>query len=218
MKLLWQQISNTTITEILCSTKHDGVVLDKEHGCFSDETLVDCIRIITLYGKKAFVRLKDADNKYIGLCLDSGCDGLIFANVNNMNYVNSIINAMNKYRSFGLVRNNLWGEGSLYAIQPILIAQIESPDFKLNDIFNYYMIGMYDLSRQCGAIGCFDDKEFMRCIRRINRAIPNLKKRGIHLVKDIEKNYNIYKDWGVIAFSLDTLALIDRVKELNKYA
>ena len=37
MKLAWQQIPSTVITEIFCNGKFDGVVLDTEHGCFNDE-------------------------------------------------------------------------------------------------------------------------------------------------------------------------------------
>jgi hypothetical protein len=52
-------------------------------------------------------------------------------------------------------------------------------------------------------------------VKRFELIIP-VKKRGVHLVKNFEE-YDRYKDYGFIAFSLDTLSLINGVKELNKY-
>ena len=46
MKLSWQQIPATIVSEMLCDD-FDGVVLDTEHGCFNNETLYNCIQIIT---------------------------------------------------------------------------------------------------------------------------------------------------------------------------
>ena len=40
MKLLWQQISSTVISEIYADSEYDGVVLDTEHGAFNNENLV----------------------------------------------------------------------------------------------------------------------------------------------------------------------------------
>ena len=51
MKLAWQQIPSPTISELLCKSL-DGVVLDTEHGCFNNETLYNCIQVITANDKK----------------------------------------------------------------------------------------------------------------------------------------------------------------------
>ena len=51
MKLLWQQISSTIISEIYADSAYDGVVLDTEHGSFSNEKLYASIQIITLKRK-----------------------------------------------------------------------------------------------------------------------------------------------------------------------
>ena len=58
MKLAWQQIPSTVISDLLCQNKLDGVVLDAEHGCFNNEMIYNCIQLITAYGKKCFVRPK----------------------------------------------------------------------------------------------------------------------------------------------------------------
>ena len=50
MKLSWQQIPSTIISEMLCED-FDGVVLDTEHGCFNNETLYKCKQNITAKDK-----------------------------------------------------------------------------------------------------------------------------------------------------------------------
>ena len=58
MKLSWQQIPSTIITEMLCED-FDGVVLDTEHGCYGNEALYNCIQIITAKNKVCLVRLTE---------------------------------------------------------------------------------------------------------------------------------------------------------------
>ena len=81
MKLAWQQIASTVVSDILCANKLDGVVLDTEHGMFNPETLYACIQVITSNRKKAFVRLIDVDKAAVRSCLDAGADGIIFSTI-----------------------------------------------------------------------------------------------------------------------------------------
>ena len=85
MNLTLQTISSTVISEILCKTNFDGVVLDTEHGCFNNENLYSCIQVITSMNKKCFVRVTDLNKRLIRMCLDAGVDGLIFSTVENIN-------------------------------------------------------------------------------------------------------------------------------------
>jgi 2-keto-3-deoxy-L-rhamnonate aldolase RhmA len=39
MNVIIQTIPSTLISELLASSKLDGVILDTEHGCFNNETL-----------------------------------------------------------------------------------------------------------------------------------------------------------------------------------
>ena len=81
MKLLWQQISSTIISEIYAKSEFDGVVLDTEHGSFNNESLYGCIQIITILNKKCFVRVTHLDKSLVRMCLDAGCSGIIFSTV-----------------------------------------------------------------------------------------------------------------------------------------
>jgi len=216
MNLLFQQIANTTVTEILCSTQMDGIVLDTEHGYFNNETLVDCIRVIKLSGKQAFVRMK-IDQQLAQLCIDNSINGIILSDVRYPS------DSIKEYIGCGLVKNNFWGMKDLSTRKTSLIAQIESREaidrIEDNDwlfVYDYLMIGMYDLSQKYGCFGDFDNRKFMEAIERFEKNVGR-KRRGIHLVKDIDSDYDKYKDYGLKGFSLDTLGILDRVKELNKY-
>ena len=83
MKLLWQQIPNSTITEILCNSVFDGVVFDLEHGCYNNETLYNCIQVCTLKNKLCFIRVTWLDKTVIRMSLDAGCSGIIFSTIKN---------------------------------------------------------------------------------------------------------------------------------------
>ena len=167
MRLCWQQIPSTVISDILCQNKLDGVVLDTEHSAFNPEILYACIQIITLNNKKAFVRLTEVDKTLIRMCLDAGCSGLIFSTVEGLVDAQKVLE-FSKYpsqggsRGLGLVRQNSWGKDGLITKEPVLIAQIETVtgvesimDIWSQGVFDFCMIGPYDLSASLGAPGNF---------------------------------------------------------------
>ena len=235
MKCLWQQIPSTLVSEILSrNNDFDGVVLDTEHGVFNDETLYSCIQVITLSGKKCFVRLTEANLTKTRYCLDAGVDGLIFSTVEDWKYVEQIRaqcflpsqRPIKGRRGYGLARHNFWGESE--PLYPIIIAQIETEravnrffsvnaDYKdsfILDEFNYFLVGPYDLSSSLGCPGDFEDESFKSCMETIRRSVPNCR-LGYHIVKDIEKQYFDLQDCGFLAFGLDTLMLIDGIKSIQ---
>lgn len=154
MKLLWQQIPSTIITEILCNSNFDGLVFDLEHGLFNDESLYASIQVASLYNKKTFVRVCSLDDKNkIRMSLDCGISGIILSTVENYaqakeffdyctypfkKYENEFkkdkIGVIRKIstkktegkRGHGLVRENLWGLKDFSLRSPILIPQIET--------------------------------------------------------------------------------------------
>ena len=91
MRLLWQQISSTIISEIYAKSDFDGVVLDAEHGSFNNESLYSSIQIITGLGKKCFVRVTHLDKTLVRMCLDAACTGLIFSTVETQKQAFEII-------------------------------------------------------------------------------------------------------------------------------
>ena len=73
----WMQLSNTNLTELMCSINFDCITFDLEHGVFSTGDFPDLFRTAELYNKLPLVRLP---NKNINICkqaLDAGAGGLI---------------------------------------------------------------------------------------------------------------------------------------------
>ena len=194
MKLLWQQIPSTVISEIFASVdSFDGVVLDTEHSPYNEETLFSCIQVIKLSGKKCFVRLPYLDKSRTKICMDAGCDGLIFSTIETSMQASEIYSFC-KYpgqtysgrRGQGLVRENGWGTKLLGEHSPILIGQIETErgvkaikSIVMENVFDMYLIGPYDLSASLGCIGDFENHRYKEAINKIKENISGERRRNL---------------------------------------
>lgn len=224
MRLAWQQIPSTVVSDILCQSSLDGVVLDTEHACYNKEALYACIQIITANGKMCFVRLGKDDAVHMSkYCLDAGCTGIIFSTVETQEQA-ELINNVCRYpsnsgsRGLGLVRQNRWGQKDLVSAPPILIAQIETVK-GVNNIkdlknFDYYMIGPYDLSASLGDPGNFDNSLYIEAVSRIKDAI-SIEKMAVHIPTDVKKEIKKYHGYGIIAIGMDTTVLMEAYREMQ---
>jgi len=225
MRLLWQQISSSIISEIYAKSDYDGVVLDTEHGAFNIESLYSSIQIITLLNKKCFVRVTDLNKSLVRTCLDAGCTGIIFSTVESADQSKNMIDfcrypTKGGTRGQGLVRENYWGKDPLQVSSAIIIAQIETKMGvdNLSEIithdFDYYLVGPYDLSASLGKVADWQNPEYLKYLDKINQIPKN--KRGVHLVtpKDIE-SHNL-EGYGFYALGMDTTMILDSIKNLQK--
>lgn len=228
MKLAWQQIPSPVISEIYCATKFDGVVLDTEHGCYSNETLYSCIQVVTANSKKCFVRITETNKTLIRFCLDAGVTGLIFSTVETKDQAKEIVKlcnypAHNGCRGLGLIRQNMWGEKKLISSPPILVAQIETvlgvENFKEIDScgFDFYMIGPYDLSASLGIPGDFDNMLYKTTVDKV-LSNTEKKKMAAHIPKDVKINLSLYEGYGILALGMDTTLILEGSKEILKNA
>ena len=227
MKLAWQQIPSTVVSDLLCNTGLDGVVLDAEHGFFNNETLYNCIQIITSLNQICLVRLTEPSKTLARACLDAGATGLIFSTIETEEQC-KIIHEISKFppfggkRGLGLVRQNKWGFGEtlLPSEKPILIAQIETVTGikNLQTIvsydFDYYMIGPYDLSTSLGDPGNFDNPEYLKAIKNVKETI-SVTQMAVHVPNDVKNQIHKYKDYAIIAVGMDTTGLLEFYKELT---
>lgn len=226
MILSWQQIPSPLISELMCHN-FDGVVLDTEHGCYSNENLYSCIQVIKRGNKKCFVRLTEISKTMIRYCLDAGVDGLIFSTIETTEQCQEIIDncyyAPKGKRGLGLVRQNFWGEKDLISGDPIIIPQIESKKGveNLEQIYNfgfdYYLIGPYDLSLSINLAGKFDNPDFLCYINKIRNLIPD-NQMAVHIPNDVENQISKYKDYGLKCLGMDTIAILEYNKEILKNA
>lgn len=223
MNLTLQTIPSGVISEILSNSALDGVVLDTEHGCFNDESLYNCIQIITLSQKKCFVRLTDFNKKLIRLSLDAGADGLVFSTIDDKLESRKIYSYCNypKFdgiRGCGLVRENKWGKDLLGDKKPILIAQIETIqavdnlESLLKVPFDFYLVGPYDLSSSLLRPGQFDDKLFINSLNKIFETIPQ-SQSGIFL--PTKQFFDLPYKPAFIIWGLDTNFLINSIGQLD---
>ena len=211
MNLFWQIIPSTEITEILCSGKMDGVVIDAEHGSFTIQNIVDSIRIITLKGKMAIIRLK-ANRRIEQICVDNGCGGFMYSTTE-----------CNEKTTPGvaLTRQNNYGRSELLYDHKnlIYIAQIESlRGFELikdyTGSFDYYMLTPYDFSMALGLPGQFNCAKYLKYKGVFEKNVP-AEKRACHIVENIELTKGQYKDYGLKCYTLDSLMLLERVESLS---
>ena len=226
MKLCWQQIPSTVISDILCQNRLDGVVLDTEHGTFNSETLYACIQVIGLNNKKSFVRLTEVNKTMIRMCLDAGCTGIIFSTIENLNQALKVVEFC-KYprqggaRGLGLVRQNSWGMRPLVSDPPILIAQIETVAGVDNiekiwskNCFDYCMIGPYDLSASLGKPGNFETPEFLSAVNKVKETVGK-ESMAVHIPDNVKNQLKKYKEFGIIALGMDTTFIIEKYREVE---
>ena len=228
MNLTLQTIPSPLISELLTYSELDGVVLDTEHGHFNNETLYSCIQVITLRGKKCFVRFTDLNKQLVRMCLDAGVDGVIFSTIENHVEANEIINYC-KYpsqggkRGCGLVRENQWGSKQLDGHIPIIIGQIETKTAieNIQELikceFDIFLIGPYDISSSIKLPGQFGNPIYLSYINKIYDVI-SLNKLGLFLPtkKDIDAYKNLNKERpNLLILGMDTDFILESLKNIN---
>jgi len=183
MNLTLQSIPSPLISEIMAESQFDGVVLDTEHGHFNNETLFNCIQVITLSNKKCFVRVTDLNKQLIRMCLDAGVDGLIFSTIETHTQALELIEYSTYpmhggIRGSALVRENKYGELEIGKKIPILVGQIETKRAVdnlinlLNCKFDYFVVGPYDLSASLGCTADWSNPLYNTYLNKINSNIP----------------------------------------------
>lgn len=225
MNLVLQAIPSTTISEIIAKSNFDGVVLDTEHGVFTNNDLFNCIQVIQLSGKKCLVRVTNLDKKLVRLCLDTGVDGLIFSTVENEEQGNEIVKychypSKGGKRGQGIVRENYWGEMPFGKATPIVIAQIETKEGvdNLEQIkkcgFDHFILGPYDLSASLGCVAEWNNEVYLDYVSKIYNSLSK-EQLGIFLPKEKDViNFESQDKFSILIIGIDTLMIIESLKKL----
>ncbi len=228
--LTLQTIPSPLISELLTYSTLDGVLIDTEHGHFNNETLYSCIQVITLSGKKCFVRFTDLNKQLVRMCLDAGIDGVVFSTVNDESYAKEIIEYCNYpikggNRGIGLVRENGWGKHKLGSNKPTIIIQVETSQainnldklLELASKVDYYLIGPYDISSSLLKPGEFEDDNFVNKMDLIYKCVP-IHKLGLFLPtkQDIERFRKQKKDRpNLLIWGMDTDFILQSLKDIE---
>lgn len=225
MKALWQQIPSTEITKLYCNTNFDAIVLDLEHGVFNNETIFSLIQFINSNNKFSFVRVTEPSKSQIRFLLDSNVSGIIFSTLEIEQTTK--IKEWCLYPPFGkrgqgLVSENNWGNDKLQVNKVKLVAQIENKEsisqlsnIVETDLFDYYVLGPYDLTADLGCVADWENKKYLELIEKFNKQIP-VEKRGVHIVSNVESEYkNKFKNYGFVALGMDTILIKSGIKNLE---
>ena len=79
--------------ESLSRTGLDYVIIDTEHGCFSEETAADLILAAERGGLLPYVRIGDIRRPYVLRMLDIGARGIIVPNIRSVEQVKELVSA-----------------------------------------------------------------------------------------------------------------------------
>lgn len=231
----WLQIPSPLICEIVSFQNLDWIAVDMEHTDIGYETLTNMF--LGLKGTKTvpLVRVRTNNELDIRRALDIGAMGIIVPLIETASEARKAVKYC-KYppkgvRGHAFCRANNWGENfndyaktandnisvfvmieSRQAVENIEeIVQVEG----LDGVF----IGPYDMSASYGVIGEVTHPLLVQGFNRVLEACKKYKKiAGLHIVipdpKIIEEN--IKKGFRLIAVGIDTLFIINGIKDVIK--
>ena len=135
----------------------DYVIIDTEHGPFSEEASADFIRAAEMRGISPFVRVRDSSRPAVLRMLDIGAQGLIVPNVRSVEEVRALV-SYSKYFPMG-ERGVAFGRGSGFGRMPFAQDKV-----KYFDICNREQL----LIPQCETKGCLDNIEEIAAIEGVD--------------------------------------------------
>jgi len=221
----WMQISNSSIAEIFGDSNLDWVVIDREHGNFNEESLINIFQSLELGKCLPMVRLGNHSLLEAKISLEAGAAGLIIPKIENKNQLENIITEclfpVIGNRGIGFSRSNLFGKYLKSKLdgkeRPLIIAMIESKkglenlkDILKTKYLDGIFIGPYDLSSSLGCLGDFKSTLYLKAISKIIKTCNSVKiPCGIHIIEPSKKELKlrIRQGYRIIAYSIDSVIL-----------
>jgi 2-keto-3-deoxy-L-rhamnonate aldolase RhmA len=183
-----QAHTNLVVTELAGMCGYDFIVLDIEHGFYSDSDCQAALQVIAASQALAFVRLRDHNCQNVGRYLDMGFDGILAPNVTSASQAHALSNAMvyppQGTRGAGAGLHRITNYGSTVAEHladqrggSLLIPMVESGIGVENvdqilavDGVDGVLVGPGDLSASLGGLGNFENPAFASALARIETA------------------------------------------------
>jgi 2-keto-3-deoxy-L-rhamnonate aldolase RhmA len=184
-----QVYPHSCIAEIAASCGYDFVMLDAEHGVFSDSEMLSAVQMVAGTGLQAWVRFRGKDRDAVGRYLDMGADAIIAPNVTcaeqAVEFARSMVYPPSGTRGFSapVQRQTRFGADLVAHIaaprgQALLLVLLESREGVRNaaailetEGVDGAIIGPGDLSADLGGIGRFDTADYIEAVRTIERAV-----------------------------------------------
>ena len=221
--------------EALCRTGLDFMIIDTEHGCFSEETTADLICAAENGGLKPYVRIGDIRRPYVLRMIDIGARGIVVPNIRTTEEVKELV-ANAKFppvgnRGYCPNRTCGWGEdewaSNVFSYMEEcnrrvkIYPQCETAEALdqieeiagINGVDGIF-VGPCDLSISLGIPLEFTNPILIHAIERILRACKENGKESIIFCGSTENaRMWINKGFDSIAFSLDAAVFIQAMKK-----
>lgn len=228
----WLSLGSLETAEMMTRLGFDWIAIDMEHTALGSSDLVNLIRVISMSGAAALVRVGANDPFLIKRALDAGAQGIIVPMVTTPEEAEAAVSAASYpprgTRGVGLFRAQDYGLGFAdykpWADENIFVAvQIEHRDAvpRLREILEVdgvdaFFIGPYDFSGSYGRPGEFDHPDVAEGLRQIQEVVSAgvAPASGIHVVEP--EHYRLQKavedGHRFIAFSSDMLMFAHGIK------
>ena len=84
-------LGGAAVAECLALSGLDYVIIDNEHGPFSEESTGEMIRALQLHGTEPFVRVRDSSRAALLRALDVGARGIIVPNLQSVEETRALV-------------------------------------------------------------------------------------------------------------------------------
>lgn len=229
-------LGGAPVAECLSLSGLDYVIIDTEHGPFTEESVGEMIRAIQLHAAEPFVRVRDSSRAAVLHALDLGARGIIVPNVQSVEEAASLVEYAKFYprgsRGFAFSRSASFGfaEG-LGNIQEyfnktneytFLLPQCETKgalesieEIVALDGIDGIFVGPYDLSVALGMPAQFDAPAFRQALERVLNACKSHGKLAFLYANSMaEARRSFEQGYQGAAIGVDTAFLVAGIKRM----
>ena len=231
------ELGGRGVMECLCRTGLDYVIIDTEHGCFSEESTADLILAAERGGLLPYVRIGDVRRPYVLRMLDIGARGLIVPQIRSVGEVEELI-SLAKFPPLGnrgYCPNRTTGWGADEWSKDVrsymdesdrrckLIPQCETRGAleQIEEIaalpgVDGIFVGPCDLSIDLGIPLEFDNPVLIRAIERILKACRDNGKESYIFVRNMGEALEWAKaGFDSVTYSLDATVFTDAFRSIS---
>ena len=228
----WLSMDSLVSAEILGHAGFDWVLVDMEHGIYSEMEAFNMVRTLKSCPTTPLVRIESHSQQRTQRILDMGAAGVMFPQVHSAEEAQHALSAM-YYPPLGKRGGALMAPAVGYGDrfdeyrdnlqhQVIGIVQVETPgaiaeidEIAALPLLDVLFVGPLDLSMTMGTYGTKDHPDFIAAMKKtVKAAQKHGKAAGILLLN--ADQYEKYYDWGfrMIACGVDALFLKNGAEQL----
>ncbi len=194
MGIMATDLLSPVLIEVAAQAGIDYVVVDREHGAFSDEAVAEFCRVGRLADFAVLVRTISCEPSVVRRTIDLGPCGILLPNVESTDQLDSVANTIQMPPEgsrrpggpgnywMGNFHRESWREN--LEAHFIVIPQIESlagvetaPELAAHPVVTALGVGPYDLSADLGCCWHPENEDFQDALRQIRVAADAVDKK-----------------------------------------